>query len=99
MIAIDPQAAFALGVLVATLKGVGIAAIGAGIAWWRARRRVRELEGQLTAALQSAGSAELEQLQQSMDQLAAQVGRLAEDQRTIVNRLPAGQPPGDEQRR
>lgn len=93
MSAIDPQVAFALGALVATLKGVGIAAIGAGIAWWRARRRVRELEGQLTAALHASGSAELEQLQQSIDQLGAQFRMLAEDQRAIVRRLPAGQAP------
>jgi hypothetical protein len=73
MIAVDPQVAFALGVLVATVKGVGIAAIGAGIAWWRARRRVRELEDQLTAALQATGTAELERLQQSIDELAAQL--------------------------
>lgn len=90
MTVIDPQAAFALGVLVATVKGVGIAAIGAGIAWWRARRRVRELESQLTVALQAAGSAEVEQLQQSIDQLSAQLHTLADDQRAIVRRLPAG---------
>lgn len=90
MIAVDPQAAFALGALLATVKGIGIAAIGAGIAWWRARRRVRELEGQLAAALQAAGSAELEQLQQSIDQLAVQFHTLAEDQRIIVSRLPPG---------
>jgi hypothetical protein len=88
--AVDPQAAFALGVLVATVKGVGIAAIGAGIAWWRARRRVRELELQLDSALRAAGAADLEQLQQSVDQLAAQFHTLAEDQRLLLNRLPPG---------
>jgi hypothetical protein len=51
---------------------------------------VRELENQLAAALQAVSSADMEELQQSIDHLAAQFHTLAEDQRAIVNRLPAG---------
>ena len=35
---------FLLGVLLASVKSLGIGAIGFGIAWWRARARIRQLE-------------------------------------------------------
>ena len=77
----DPQTAYVLGALAATVKGVGLAAIGAGIAWWRARRRVRELEAQLAAP----ATAELER---GIEYLTAQVQSLAEQQSQLLRRLP-----------
>ncbi len=91
----EPQAAFALGALVVALKGIGLVAIGAGIAWWRARRRVRELEGQLAAAAQSGDAAHLAQLQEGVDYLSSQLARLAEHQQAILRRLPSGHDAGD----
>ncbi|MGE5091354.1 MAG: hypothetical protein ACM3OH_04210 [Bacillota bacterium] len=88
----DPQAAFVFGALVASLKGVGLVAIGAGIAWWRARRRVRELEAQLADAALAAAGPDLAQLEQGLDFLAEQVRAIADEQRTMLRRLPL--PPG-----
>lgn len=88
----DPQTAFVFGALVASIKGVGLIAIGAGIAWWRARRRVRELEAQLAdaaAAAAAAGAgADLAQLEQGLDFLAEQVRALGDEQRAMLGRLP-----------
>jgi uncharacterized membrane protein YciS (DUF1049 family) len=38
---------FALGLLVGAAKVLGIAAVGFGIAWWRARLRIKSLEAEL----------------------------------------------------
>lgn len=43
---------FALGLLLGAAKVMGIAAIGFGIAWWRARLRVKSLEAELLEAQQ-----------------------------------------------
>ena len=88
----DPQAAFVFGALVASLKGVGLVAIGAGIAWWRARRRVRELEAQLADAALAGAGPDLAQLEQGLDFLAEQVRAIADEQRALLRRLPP--PPG-----
>jgi hypothetical protein len=88
----DPQTAFVFGALVASLKGVGLVAIGAGIAWWRARRRVRELEAQLADAALAAAGPDHAQLEQGLDFLAEQVRAIADEQRALLRRLPP--PPG-----
>jgi hypothetical protein len=85
---IDPQTAFVFGALVASLKGLGLVAIGAGVAWWRARRRVRELEAQLAdAALTGAGD-DLARLEDGLNFLTEQVRALTDEQRAILRRLP-----------
>lgn len=88
----DPQAAFVFGALVASLKGVGLVAIGASIAWWRARRRVRELEAQLADAAVAGAGPDLAQLEQGLDFLAEQVRTLTDAQHAMLRRLPP--PPG-----
>ena len=93
----DSQMAILLGALIASVKGLGLVAIGAGIAWWRARRRVRELEAQLAAAAVSSGDADLARLEQGLDYLMSQVRALADEQRAIVQRLPAGGSPPSSQ--
>lgn len=90
-----PEIAFALGTLVAAVKGLGLVAIGAGIAWWRARRRVRELEGRLAAAAVAGQEEHLAQLEQGLDFLTRQLAELADQQRAILRRLPPGHDAGD----
>lgn len=84
----DAQTAFVLGALVASLKGLGLIAIGAGVAWWRARRRVRELEARLADAVSAGAGEELARLEDGLNFLAEQVRALTEDQRAILHRLP-----------
>lgn len=38
---------FLLGGLVVAVKGLAIGAVGFGIAWWRARGRIRQLEAEV----------------------------------------------------
>ncbi len=89
----DTQTAFVLGALVASVKGLGLMAIGAGIAWWRARRRVRELEAQLATAAQGVGDGEMARLEQGLDFLMTQVRALGDEQRALAQRLPAPRTP------
>ncbi len=89
----DPQVAFMVGALVASVKGLGLLAIGAGVGWWRARRRIRELEGQLLQVATDAravGSGDSERLEQGLDYLATQIHALAEEQRQLMRQLPPG---------
>ena len=92
----DPQLAFVVGALVASVKGLGLLALGAGVGWWRARRRIRELEGQLLQVAtdaRGAGSGETERLEQGLDYLATQIQALAEEQRQLSRQLPSREPP------
>ena len=84
----DPQTAFVFGALVASLKGLGLIAVGAGVAWWRARRRVRELEAQLADAAVAGAGPQLAQLEQGLDFLAEQVRALTDEQHVMLRRLP-----------
>ncbi len=89
----EPTTAFVLGALIASVKGIGLVAIGAGIAWWRARRRVRELEAQLAAAALPDGG-DLARLEQGIDYLGGRMNTLAEQQQTLLRRLsPGGEGP------
>jgi hypothetical protein len=88
------QTAFVFGALVASLKGLGLVAIGAGVAWWRARRRVRELEAQLAAAASAGAGEDLARLEDGLNFLAEQVRALTEDQRAILHRLNRGDTDG-----
>lgn len=90
---IDPQTAFVLGALIASIKGIGLVAVGAGIAWWRARRRVRELEGQLAAAAVAIAIAieapAMGELERGLEYLTAQIQALAQQQQELARRLPS----------
>ncbi|MBA2627004.1 MAG: hypothetical protein H0U85_03260 [Gemmatimonadales bacterium] len=87
----DTQVALILGALIASVKGLGLVAIGAGFGWWRSRRRVKELEAQLLEAArgqQALGSGDAERLEQGIDYLAAQISTLADEQRKLMQTLP-----------
>ena len=50
---------FAVGLLLAAAKVMGIGMVGFGIAWWRARLRIKALEAELEAtqaALEASSS-------------------------------------------
>ncbi len=72
---------FALGLLFGATKVLAIGAVGFGIAWWRARSRVRALE----AAEPKPASLEerLDRLEQSLDYQTAHLERLATGQEEL----------------
>ena len=80
---------FALGLLLGATKVLAIGAVGFGIAWWRARSRVRALE----AANPSPAPLEerLDRLEQSLDYQTAQLERLATSQEELRRLLPPRQ--------
>ncbi len=85
----DPQlSGFALGLLLAAAKVGAIGTLGFGIAWWRARRRLRRLEAALPdpAVLNDR----LATLEQTTDFMAAKLTALADTQTTLVRQLGAG---------
>ena len=77
---------FLLGVLLASVKGLGIGAVGFGIAWWRARVRIRQLED-----AQRPDAAALEErlgrLEGSLDYMTSALDRLATGQDDLRKRL------------
>jgi hypothetical protein len=81
----DIAAAIQLGVAIAASS---VTAIAFGIAWWRASRRVRELEDRLMNVGPDRGSSALDQ---SVYDLAAQVDQLVSGQefltRVLTDRL------------
>jgi hypothetical protein len=67
---------FAFGLLVGAAKAAAIGTIGFGIAWLRARRRIRELEAE---RLESSLSDErLRALEEGIGRIGAQLDRLVE---------------------
>jgi hypothetical protein len=83
----DPSS-FLLGVLVVSAKVLGIGAVGFGIAWWRARRRIRELEGERQPAAQPLLD-RIDRLENTLDAVAAALERLAAGQSELQRRLPS----------
>jgi len=79
---------FALGLLLGAAKIMTIGTVGFAIAWWRARRRVRELEAEAREAeLEAAGSDRIRQLEGSVAHLSAQLHQLLEAQSALTMRL------------
>ena len=90
---------FLLGVLFTSVKGLGIGAIGFGIAWWRGQVRIRQLEdaqrpdpaaleerlGRLEGNLEYVASA-LERLATGQDDLRK--GLALPASRDAIGRLP-----------
>ncbi len=83
----DPSS-FLLGALAVSVKGLAIGAIGFGIAWWRARNRIRQLEAERQLDPQQLED-RLDRLEGVMDEVAATLERLATGQSELQRRLPA----------
>jgi hypothetical protein len=89
---------FLLGVLIASTKGLALVSLGFGIAWWRGRRRVKELEAErpTTAELHER----LDRLESSLEYMTAAVERLGKSQDDLRHLLPPGSertPPVDQE--
>ncbi len=82
----DPSS-FLLGALLVSAKVLGIGAIGFGIAWWRARNRIRQLEAQRQPDPQPLLD-RLDRLEGSLDSVATALERLAAGQGELQRRLP-----------
>jgi hypothetical protein len=82
----DPSSFF-LGALIVTAKALGIGALGFGIAWWRARDRIRELEAQRQLDPEPLHE-RLDRLEGTLDSVAASLERLAAGQGELQRRLP-----------
>ena len=94
---------FALGLLLGAAKVMTIAAAGFGLAWWRARRRIKQLEAdQLEAERLSAPSGEeLRQIGEGLAHVIVQLDQLNRAQAELMKQLsertvdqPAELPPG-----
>ena len=81
----DPTS-LVVGALIASVKGLGIGAVGFGIAWWRARRRIRELEAQRQLDPQPLHE-RIDRLEGTLDSVAAALDRLAAGQSELQRRL------------
>jgi hypothetical protein len=75
----------ALGLLLGAAKVLLIGTVGFGIAWWRARRRIQELER--LAAQPSPGEERLDRLEQNLDYVASQLERIAQGQAELVRQI------------
>jgi hypothetical protein len=80
---VDPSSFFLGGLFVAA-KVLGIGALGFGIAWWRARNRIRLLEAQRHLDPQAL----LERLEGILDTVAGTLERLTAGQTELQRRLP-----------
>lgn len=78
---------FLLGAMAVTAKVLGIGAVGFGIAWWRARNRIRQLEAQRHLDPQQLGE-RLDRLESGLDSVAVALERLAAGQNELQRRLP-----------
>ncbi|MGH7517042.1 MAG: hypothetical protein ACREOC_06180 [Gemmatimonadales bacterium] len=79
---------FALGLLFGAAKVLLIGTVGFGIAWWRGRRRLRELEA--LHAQPSLTDERLERLEQGLDYLATQLDRVVQSQGELVHLIGGG---------
>ena len=82
----DPSS-FLLGALLVSAKALGIGAVGFGIAWWRARNRIRQLEAQQRLDPQQLED-RLDRLEGALDSVSATLERLAAGQTDLQRRLP-----------
>lgn len=80
-----------LGALLVSAKVLGIGAVGFGIAWWRARGRIRQLEAQRQPDPQPLLD-RLDRLEGTLDSVAGALERLAAGQRELQRRLPPPRP-------
>jgi hypothetical protein len=83
---VDPSS-FLLGALLVSAKGLAFGAVGFGIAWWRARKRIHELEAQSHIDPQPLLD-RMDRLEGTLDSVAVAMERLATGQRELQRRLP-----------
>ena len=81
----DPSS-FLLGALLVSAKIVGIGAIGFGIAWWRANKRIHQLEAERQLDPQPLLD-RMDRLEGTLDSMAAAMERLAAGQSDLQRRL------------
>lgn len=68
---------FAFGLLLGAAKVTAIAAVGFGIAWWRARARIRSLEADQAEVDRPLGESEsLRQIQESLLEIRVSLNQL-----------------------
>jgi hypothetical protein len=89
---VDPSS-FLLGALLVSAKVLGIGAVGFGIAWWRASKRIHQLEAQRQLDPQSLLD-RMDHLEGTLDSVAAALERLAAGQSELQRRLPPPANPG-----
>lgn len=82
----DPSS-FLLGALLVSAKVLGIGALGFGIAWWRARNRIRQLEAERQRGPQPLLD-RMDRLEGTLDSMAGALERLAAGQNELQRRLP-----------
>jgi len=83
---VDPSS-FVLGALLVSAKALGFGAVGFGIAWWRGRNRIRQLEAQQQPDPQPLLD-RMDRLEGSLDSIAAALQRLSAGQGELQRRLP-----------
>ncbi len=86
----DPSS-FLLGALLVAVKALGFGAVGFGIAWWRARNRIRQLEAELQPDPQPLLD-RMDRLEGTLDSVAAALQRVAAGQSELQRRLQSGGP-------
>lgn len=80
---------FLLGLLLGAAKLMAIGILGFGIAWWRARARIRALEAELLE-LGSSSGADADRwrlVEQRMTDMARQLEQLTETHRLLAERV------------
>jgi hypothetical protein len=88
MFPMDPTlSGFALGLLLAAAKVGALGTVAFGIAWWRARKKLRRLEAALPDPASLAER--LANLEQMADYSASQMERLVESQDALARQLAA----------
>jgi hypothetical protein len=81
----DPElSGFALGLLFGAAKVMAITTAIFGVAWWRARKRVRELEAEVGKP--TLDGERLDRLEQTLEYMMGQLDRLSD------SRLEVGSP-------
>ena len=82
----DPSS-FLLGALLISAKAFAVGAAGFGIAWWRAAKRIRQLEAERRLDPQPLLE-RMDRLEGTLDSVAAALERLSAGQNELQRRLP-----------
>ena len=86
---VNPEwTAFTLGLLFGAVKIAAIGTVGFGIAWWRARARIKQLEAERLQAL--AGEERIARVEQNVELVVDQLDRLVRAHADLTSRLSPG---------